>query len=118
MKNILQVVVVCMMLTLVASLGFAHGLKEPEHPPDCWLQPSGSDLWYPCDSEELKMVECLNLMELAMKALDPFVPSLAEMNAHPILNDKERGLRALKAWDRAKKSCWSDLKDLQSKHRH
>jgi hypothetical protein len=108
-----------MVLVLTTSLIAAHGLVEPVYPPHCWVQPPGSTLWYECDSDGAKAADCLALMETAMKALDPFVPSLAEMNAHPILSAPEQGLRALKVWDRAKNSCWSDLKDRpENKHYH
>lgn len=105
---------------LLPNLTWAHGIKDPDMagPPYCYVQPPGGEFWYACNSEEAKLIDCLKLMETAMKALDPFVPSLAEMNAHPILSDPEKGLRALKVWDRAKNQCWSDLKDLQPQHYH
>jgi hypothetical protein len=32
------------------------GVKEPTYPPDgninCWVQPAGADLWYPCPEPE------------------------------------------------------------------
>lgn len=86
------------------------GVKEPTYPPYCWNQPSGSDLWYPCDSETLKLANCVYIMELAMKEVDPYLDSMSlpEARREPIL----------KQWDRAKQSCWSDLKDLQPQHYH
>jgi len=86
---------------------WAEGVKEPTYPPYCWVQPPGTDLWYPCDSGDAKLADCVHLMELAMKALDGSAlgPSLQE--------DK-----VFKLWERAKNSCWSDLKDLQPQHYH
>ena len=95
------------------------GVKEPTYPPYCWVQPPGGVLWYPCDSEDAKLADCVNLMELAMKAVDPYVPSIALLKAMPILDEgKEKGGQILKLWDRAKNSCWSDLKDARPQHYH
>lgn len=94
------------------SLAMAHGVKEPVYPPYCWVQPTGSILWYECGSEEALMVDCLKLMESAMKGVDPFVtdPSLT--------STQEETVRIKKVWERAKTSCWSDLKDKQTQHYH
>lgn len=83
------------------------GQSEPIYPPYCWVQPSGSDLWYPCGSEAVKDKECLNLMELAMKAVE------ADIKDGNTPKDS-----TVKLWNRAKQTCWSDLKDLQEKHYH
>jgi hypothetical protein len=101
-----------------ADLYPVEGLKDPVYPPYCWVQPPGSELWYPCDSPEAADVNCLHLMELAMKALDPFVPSLEHANMLPILDDPDRYQSLLKLWTRVKETCWSDLKDAQPKHFH
>lgn len=91
------------------------GQKEPIYPPYCWLQPTGASLWYPCGSEEALDKACLNLMELAMKAFEE------DLNAsHPIdskLSDRVQE-STIKLWNRAKATCWSDLKDSQEKHYH
>jgi len=76
----------------------------------CMVQPTGSTKWYPCGSEESKAANCLNLMELAMKSVDPYLDSMS-------LPEETRD-RTMKLWDRAKNSCWSDLKDLQPQHYH
>jgi hypothetical protein len=49
-------------------------------------------------------------MEQAMKAVDPYLDNMS-------LPEDKRA-RVLKLWDRAKNSCWSDLKDLQPQHYH
>jgi hypothetical protein len=58
-------------------------------------------------------------MELAMKAVDPYVPSVELLKAMPILSEgPEKAGHILKTWDRAKNACWSDLRDLQPQHYH
>ena len=95
------------------------GVKEPIYPPMCWAQPPTSQLWYPCGSEELRVADCVQLMELAMKAVDPYVPTVEQLKAMPILQEEAtKGTKIVKLWDRAKNSCWSDLKDAQPKHYH
>jgi hypothetical protein len=93
-----------LILTVLLLVTHAHaaGLKEPVYPPYCWVQPTGQDLWYTCDSEEAKDKACLNLMESAMKAREQ----------EPITEQTQ------KLWDRAKNFCWSDLKDKQPQHYH
>jgi hypothetical protein len=99
------------LVLLAAAPVWAGGVKEPNMDSQfCWVQPPGSALWYPCDSEEAKIADCLNLMELAMKAVDPYLDNMS-------LPEKERE-RVLKRWERAKNSCWSDLKDKQIQHYH
>lgn len=106
-------------LILIAATSWPHGLKEPTYPPYCWVQPPGSKLWYECGSEEAQMIDCLKLMESAMKAVDPYVPSVEELKAMPILQEeRKKATHILKLWDRAKNFCWSDLKDLQPQHYH
>ena len=73
----------------------------------CWVQPANSELWYPCDAEAVKDKECLNLMELAMKSVE-----------EDILGGNKPTDKTVKLWQRAKHTCWSDLKDLQEKHYH
>jgi len=97
-------------IVLYTTISYAEGLKEPVYPPYCWVQPPDSELWYPCNSEESKDVNCLHLMETAMKAVDPYIDSMS-------LPEDIRE-RILKLWDRAKNSCWSDLKDEQPQHYH
>ena len=107
MNRYILAVVVVLSITLQSLVTYAGGLVEPTYPPYCWVQPPDGTLWYPCDDPEVKLLECLNLMELAMKALDGSAlgPSLQE--------DK-----VFKLWERAKQTCWSDLKDTQPKHYH
>ena len=99
-------------LVLFTTPTWAHGLKEPVYPPYCYVQPPGSELWYECGSEEAQMIDCLKLMELAMKAIDPYIKDFT------LLDNEEKVRRDLKLWDRAKNSCWSDLKNLQPQHYH
>jgi len=94
------------------------GLKEPVYPPYCWVQLPNSELWYPCDSKEVREQNCLRLMERAMKAIDPFVPSLEHANMLPIMDDPEQYQNLLKLWNRVKQECWSELKDAPSQHYH
>jgi hypothetical protein len=110
----------CLGLTLVmAAPLWAEGLKEPVYPPYCWVQPPGSELWYQCDSEEAKDKACLNLMEQAMKAVNPYVPSVEFLKALPILQeDRATAGRILRLWDRAKNSCWPELRDALPQHFH
>mgnify|MGYP001610667336 CR=1 FL=1 len=96
--------------TKVVELHTYGGVEEPTYPPYCWNQPSGSALWYPCGSETLKLANCVYLMELAMKDVDPYLDSMS-------LPEVKRET-VLKLWDRAKNSCWSDLKNLQPQHYH
>jgi hypothetical protein len=92
---------------------YAHGLKEPVYPPYCWVQPTGSELWYTCDSEEANMAQCLNLMEAAMKNVDPFVQDPNKSTT------AEETTRIKKQWERTKLECWSELKNKpENKHYH
>lgn len=76
---------------------------------DCLVQPSGSTTWYACGSDEAKAADCLNLMETAMKALDPYLDA-------PLPRDIRE--KTLKVWERAKNNCWKELRDLQIQHSH
>jgi hypothetical protein len=110
----------CLALLLTASVAMAHGLKEPDYnETPCWVSPPGGDLWYPCDSNGAKQAACLNLMEQAMRAVDPYVPSVEMLKALPILQeDRATAGRILKQWDRAKNECWPELRDRQPQHYH
>lgn len=110
MYKLAKVIIVGLAFTVMAVLSWAAGQKEPTYPPYCWAQPPQSDLWYPCDSQELKDANCLNLMETAMKAVDPYL----DMMTLP----EDTRERVLKLWGRAKNECWSDLKNLQPQHYH
>lgn len=83
------------------------GRVDPVYPPYCWIQPPGNPLWYPCNAETVKDKECLNLMELAMKAVEGDIKD----------GNKPKD-STVHLWNRAKSTCWSDLKDLQEKHYH
>jgi hypothetical protein len=100
-----KVVLICSLLLGCTSTAPLLPTNE-----DCMVQPTGSTKWYPCGSEEAKVVNCVNLMELAMKEVDPYLNSMS------LPEDKQ--VRVLKLWDRAKNSCWSDLKGLQPQHYH
>jgi len=90
-----------------------HGLKEPVYPPYCWVQPPGSDLWYECNSDGAKLAECANLMELAMKGVDPFIQDPSRKTT------KEEELRIKKVWERAKNTCWTELRNApENQHYH
>lgn len=113
--SILAVISAGVLVVLASLVAFvlvtkAEGLKEPVYPPYCYVQPPDSDLWYPCDSPEAKMADCNKLMETAMRAVDPYLDNMS-------LPENPRD-KVLKVWDRAKNSCWSDLKDLQPQHYH
>lgn len=106
-KLVIGIAVIAALLWGLAGYVYAHGLSEPVYPPYCWVQAPGNTLWYPCDAPEVKIEECRNLMELAMKSVDGSAlgPNLQE--------DK-----VVKLWERAKQTCWSEFKDIQPKHYH
>ncbi len=110
----------CLAFLLLASSALAHGTKDPNYDESpCWVQPPGDELWYPCDSEGAKQSACRNLMEQAMRAVDPYVPSVEMLKAMPILQeDRKKAGYILKIWDRAKNECWPELRDAQPQHYH
>ena len=89
------------------TLAFADGLKEPVYPPYCWIQPTGSTLWYPCGSEEAFNANCVQRMEFAMHQADQFVTSGSKIPD-----------AVLKSWTRAKHDCWKEYEQERLHHIH
>lgn len=111
-----------LMITAFLVFGFAGttyaggGQKEPTYPPYCWAQPAGSELWFPCGSEEAKIAHCANLMETAMIAIDPYVAYFSGEGELPTQDT----VPVLKQWNRIKHECWKEFESerLQGSHLH
>jgi len=109
MKLIIAVLVLGMVgCTVTKSVYLMGGQKDTNMDiSTCWVQPPDNPLWYPCASEAVKDKECLNLMELAMKAVEA-----------DIKDGNKPKESTIKLWQRAKSTCWTEFKDLQEKHYH
>lgn len=105
----MKYLLILLFLLLPPTSSMAVGLKEPVYPPYCWVQPPNNELWYPCDSKEGQDANCLQLMELAMRAIDGHLNNVTD--------DKELS-KSMKLWERAKTTCWPELRDTQPQHYH
>lgn len=114
-------IIAALLLLGISGTAYAGGQKEPTYPPYCWQQPAGSDLWYPCGSDDVKQFYCLNLLETAMQNVDPFLKYLETgLPEHFTPEDRAMVKRALYSWHRIKHECWKEFESerQQSQHYH
>ena len=104
----MRIVLLCGLLVLAACS--SAPVKEEPAEFNCMVQPTGSEKWYPCGSQEAKDANCLDLMERATKAVDPYLDSMSLPEA-----TREK---TLKMWERMKNECWPEVRDALPQHYH
>lgn len=110
------------LLLCAVGISYAQGQKEPTYPPYCWVQPGGdeNELWYPCGTNEVKVLHCNKLMDIAMHGVDPYLQFLESGLPTFTPEEKDKYTRALYAWNRIKHECWKEYEEerLDGMHIH